>query len=495
MRVGLMTREYPPYVYGGAGVHVEYLSRELAKSIEVEVHAWGDAPAAPPEPGHIPGVIDCEEPDQFQNLEVHFENPWPAITNGTTAKFKGALEALSLNLLENLNLDKLDVIHTHTWYVSMAGFLAKKLYNVPFVLTTHSLEPLRAWKAEQLGSGYALSSWMERTAILDADAIIAVSNGTRADILKAYPDVDASRIHVIYNGIDLNQYQYTPHQEALLKYGVDPHKPYVLFVGRITRQKGVTHLVEAIPHLPPGTQVVLCAGAPDTPEIAKEMRDKVEAVRKQTPGSLPAFVAVTSDGEAENPAGHAVATGDYTGTGHNIVWIEQMVSKAEAIQLYSHCAVFCCPSVYEPFGIINLEAMACRAPVVASATGGILEVVIDPTYQPTETLSSPPEEQRVDTLSSRPERSAVERPAGEPAAEATGYLVSFEADEATTFPKHPDQFSRDLAARITELLQDPAKAKAMGEAGRKRVEDHFSWTSIAAQTIKLYESLINDCNH
>jgi alpha-maltose-1-phosphate synthase len=435
MRVGLMTREYPPYVYGGAGVHVEYLARELARSIEVEVHAWGNQPE----------TTDPATP----NLHVTFANPWPAITHGTDAKFKGALEALSLNLLQNLHLDQLDVIHTHTWYVAMAGFLAKTLYNIPFVLTTHSLEPLRAWKAEQLGSGYALSSWMELTAIQAADAIIAVSNGTKADILRAYPTVDEQKIHVIYNGIDLQQYQYTPHTDALLKYGVDPHKPYVLFVGRITRQKGVTHLVDAIPYLPPGTQVVLCAGAPDTPEIASEMRDKVEAVRKNTPGSLPALIEVQSDGES-NPPGHATATGEDTGLGNNIVWIEQMVSKAEAIQLYSHCAVFCCPSVYEPFGIINLEAMACRAPVVASATGGILEVVVE----------------------------------GE-----TGHLVPFEADPETTFPTNPDQFSRDLAARLTELLTDPAKARAMGEAGRKRVEDHFSWTAIGAQTIHLYESL------
>lgn len=444
MRVGLMTREYPPYVYGGAGVHVEYLSREMAKTIEVEVHAWG----APPEPKEDlePGHVEPRNP----NLEVYFEQPWDAITNGTQAKFKGALEALSLNLLEQLHLERLDVIHTHTWYVSMAGFLAKKLYGIPFVLTTHSLEPLRAWKAEQLGSGYALSSWMERTAILDADAIVAVSHGTKADILKAYPDVEAKRIHVIYNGIDLQQYQYTPHQEALLKYGVDPMKPYVLFVGRITRQKGVTHLVDAIKYLPPGTQVVLCAGAPDTPEIAAEMRAKVEAARKRTPGSQPAMVAVESDG-IHNPPGHAIATGDPTGEGHNIVWIEQMVTKEEAIQLYSHCAVFCCPSVYEPFGIINLEAMACRAPVVASATGGILEVVVD----------------------------------GD-----TGYLVPFVADETTGFPSEPEQFSRDLAMRVSELLDDPEKGRAMGEAGRRRVEQHFSWTAIAAQTIDLYRSLI-----
>jgi alpha-maltose-1-phosphate synthase len=302
--------------------------------------------------------------------------------------------------------------------VSMAGFLAKKLYGIPFVLTTHSLEPLRAWKAEQLGSGYALSSWMERTAILDADAIVAVSHGTKADILKAYPDVDAAKIHVIYNGIDLEQYQYTPHQEALLRYGVDPMKPYVLFVGRITRQKGVTHLVDAIKYLPPGTQVVLCAGAPDTPEIAAEMRAGVEAARA---------------------------------AGGNICWIEKMVTKAEAIELYSNCRVFCCPSVYEPFGIINLEAMACCAPVVASAVGGILEVVVD----------------------------------GQ-----TGYLVPFAADAVTGFPVDGDRFSRDLAAKIAGLMADPAMCARMGAAGRKRVEETFAWEAIAGQTVELYRGLV-----
>jgi starch synthase len=443
MRVGLMTREYPPFVYGGAGVHVEYLSRELAKSIEVDVYAWGETPEA--ESLHDPSV------PHGPTLHVHFQQPWPLISHGTEEKFKGALEALSLNLLQNLDLTRLDVVHTHTWYVAMAGFLAKKLYGIPFVLTTHSLEPLRAWKAEQLGTGYALSSWMERTAILDADAIVAVSNGTRDDILNAYPDVDPSRIHVIYNGIDLEQYQYTPDTSALEKYGVDPHKPYVLFVGRITRQKGVTHLVEAIQYLPAGTQVVLCAGAPDTPEIAAEMRAKVEAVRRFTPGSQHAAIEnFAPDG------GHSIATGDPTGTGHNLVWIEQMVTREEAIQLYSHCAVFCCPSVYEPFGIINLEAMACRAPVVASATGGILEVVVEG---------------------------------------KTGHLVAFEADPVTTFPTDPAQFAKDLAARLTELLRDPAKAKQLGEAGRKRVEEHFSWTAIAAQTIQLYETLLTNRNN
>jgi starch synthase len=395
-----MTREYPPNVYGGAGVHVEYLSRELAKSIEVEVHCWGK---------------------QFLDegsLHVRGGEPWSEITNGTEGKYKTALEAFSLNLAQMTSLASIDIVHTHTWYVSMAGFLAKKLFNVPFVLTTHSLEPLRAWKAEQLGSGYSMSSWMERTAILDADAVIAVSKGTKEDILRAYPEIKPERIHVIYNGIDLNEYQKTAENSALIKYGVDPAVPYVLFVGRITRQKGVTHLVEAIPHLPKGTQVVLCAGAPDTPEIAAEMREKVEQASKINP---------------------------------RVVWIEKMLSRSEAIQLYSHASVFCCPSVYEPFGIINLEAMACRAPVVASAIGGILEVVVD----------------------------------GE-----TGYLVTFEQDPVTTFPSNPEKFSLDLAEKISALLADPEKAKRFGEAGRRRVEETFAWSAIADQTIRLYQTLI-----
>jgi starch synthase len=428
MRIGLMTREYPPNVYGGAGVHVEYLSLELAKKIEVEVHCWGT------------------QQEDVGNLHVHGLEPLAGITGDTKQKFKAAVDAFALNLAQMKELSAINLVHTHTWYVSMAGFLAKKLYNIPFVLTTHSLEPLRAWKAEQLGSGYALSSWMERTAILDADAVIAVSNGTKADILKAYPEVDPDRIHVIYNGIDLDQYQYTDDITALEKYGVDPTRPYVLFVGRITRQKGVTHLLDAIPHMPPGTQVVLCAGAPDTPEIAAEIRAKIESLRLDTPGSQRAAV----ENFAPN-GGHSIATGDPTQTGHNIVWIEQMVTKFEAIQLYSHCAVFCCPSVYEPFGIINLEAMACKAPVVASATGGILEVVVE----------------------------------GE-----TGHLVPFEPDPQTTLPADPVRFARDLAAQVTDLLNDPAKAKRYGEAGRRRVEAHFAWSAIADQTIALYRRLI-----
>ena len=401
MRVALFTREFPPNVYGGAGVHVDYLSRELAKQIVVDVHCWGP------------------QNSNDGNLHVRGDEPWMEISNGTRGEFKTALEAFSLNLMQVKALPEIDIVHAHTWYVSMAGYLAKKLYNVPLVVTTHSLEPLRAWKAEQLGRGYAMSSWMERTAILDADAIIAVSEGTRADILRAYPEVRADRIHVIYNGIDPFEYQKTPETKALTDYGIDRANPYVLFVGRITRQKGVTHLVDAICHLPRETQVVLCAGAPDTPEIAAEMRRKVENARRDHP---------------------------------HLVWIEKMVTKHEAIQLYSHARVFCCPSIYEPFGIVNLEAMACRTPVLASATGGIKEVVVD----------------------------------GE-----TGYLVPFEQDSVTSFPIDPEKFARDLAAGINRLLEDPEKCQRFGNAGRRRVEEIFRWSAIAEQTIRLYESLIH----
>lgn len=401
MRAALFTREYPPNVYGGAGVHVEYLSRELAKKIEVEVHCWGT------------------QNSDSSNLHVRGSLPWDDITNGTEGKFKTALETFSLNLSQVKALKNVDVVHTHTWYAAMSGFLAKKLYGIPFVLTTHSLEPLRAWKSEQLGSGYAMSAWMERTAILDADAVIAVSNGTRADILRVYP-IAPEKVHVIYNGIDLKEYRKTDDVTALKAYGVDPSIPYVLFVGRITRQKGVTNLVDAIGYLPGETQVVLCAGAPDTPDIATEMREKVEAAKRHNP---------------------------------RIIWIEKMISKPEVIQLYSHARVFCCPSVYEPFGIINVEAMACGAAVVASAIGGIPEIVVD----------------------------------GE-----TGYLVQFTQDPVTGFPTQPDAFAHDLAQRLSQLLGDPDRCKRFGEAGRRRAEEMFSWTSIAEQTIALYRKLMNE---
>jgi len=398
LRVALFTREYPPHVYGGAGVHVDYLSRELARRIEVEVHCFG------------------EQQLRQGNLQVEGHEPWSRLAGGE-AKFQAALQALSVNLDSIQRLDGVAVVHTHTWYAAMAGFWAKKLYGMPFVLTTHSLEPLRAWKAEQLGSGYQMSSWMEKTAIESADAIIAVSHGTRADIQRAYPAIAPERIHVIYNGIDLAEYRRDPGTNFLEAFGVDRTRPFVLFVGRITRQKGVTHLVEAIHHLPADTQVVLCAGAPDTPEIAQEMRQKVERLQQ---------------------------------THRRVLWIEKMVSKPEVIQLYSHAAVFCCPSIYEPFGIINLEAMACETAVVASATGGIVEVVVP----------------------------------GE-----TGYLVPLKQDAETNAPLEPEKFARDLAARLAEVLANPGLQRRMGEAGRRRVEAMFSWSAIAEQTIALYRSL------
>jgi glycogen synthase len=300
----------------------------------------------------------------------------------------------------------------------MAGFLAKRLWGVPLVLTTHSLEPLRPWKVEQLGNAYHLSAWMERTSIQDADAIVAVSNETRADVLRLF-DVDPARVHVIHNGIDLDQYRPDPAVDHLLGYGIDPDRPYVLFVGRITRQKGIIHLVNAIPDIDPTLQVVLCAGAPDTPEIGAEMASRV------------AEVSATRAG---------------------VTWIREMVPREATIQLYSHAAVFCCPSVYEPFGIINLEAMACETPVVASAVGGIPEVV-DP---------------------------------GE-----TGLLVPIDAvGGGSVEPRDPAVFSRALAEAVNELLADPARRTAMAAKARQRVEDHFSWTSIAKQTLAFYEELV-----
>ncbi len=415
--VALITREYPPHVYGGAGVHVEYLARELAKKIQIDVHCWSD-PLADGALQSNPRIIRQNPPADISAA--------PQIQQ---AKFKTALEALALNLTEVASLSGANIIHTHTWYAAMAGFLCQRLYNIPFVLTTHSLEPLRAWKAEQLGSGYALSSWMEKTAIESADAIIAVSQGTRADILRAYPAISPDRIHVIYNGIDLDQYRRTDDTSALRTYGIDLTRPYILFLGRITRQKGVTHLVDAMPQLPPDTQVVLCAGAPDTEDIAKEMREKITEAKKKNP---------------------------------HIVWIEKMVSKPGAIQLYSHCRAFCCPSVYEPFGIINLEAMACGAPVVASATGGILEVVVDPAIN-------------------------KDQAAG---AEQTGFLVPFTPTGPENLPQNPTQFAKDLAAKLTILLNDEALAKKLGQNGRFRTEQHFSWSTIADQTIALYRSLL-----
>jgi glycogen synthase len=397
-KVALFTNEYPPHVYGGAGVHVEYLSRELAKLVPVEVRCFGDQ--------------DVDEP----NLRVRGYPAWAEAKRNTDPRFGGALDAFQRSLAMAKDTLDADVVHCHTWYTQMGGFLAKKLWGVPFVLTTHSLEPLRPWKVEQLGNAYGLSAWIERTAIESADAVIAVSQETRRDVLQHFA-VPEERVHVVHNGIDLEQYRPDPGVDALVRHGVDPERPYVLFVGRITRQKGIIHLVNAIPSIDPELQVVLCAGAPDTREIGEEMAERV----------------------AEVAADRA-----------DVIWVREMVPRADAIQLYSHAAVFCCPSVYEPFGIINLEAMACETAVVASAVGGIPEVVV-------------PEE--------------------------TGLLVDLEIRPGTFDPVDPAGFSADLAAAINRVGLDAALRERFGRAGRRRVEDHFSWAAIARQTMDLYRSV------
>ncbi len=400
-RVALFTNEYPPHVYGGAGVHVEYLSRELARLVPVEIRCFGEQEVDGP------------------SLRVRGYGPWAAAREDTDARFGSALDAFQRSLAMAKDTLRADVVHCHTWYTQMGGFLAKKLWGVPLVITTHSLEPLRPWKVEQLGNAYGLSAWMERTAIEDADAIIAVSQETRSDVLRHF-DIAPERVHVIHNGIDLEEYRPDPAVDALRAYGVDPDRPYVLFVGRITRQKGIIHLVNAIPRIDPSLQVVLCAGAPDTKEIGDEMAQRV----------------------AEVAADRA-----------DVIWIREMVPRPHAIQLYSHAAVFCCPSVYEPFGIINLEAMACGTAVVASAVGGIPEVVVP----------------------------------GE-----TGLLVDLAIRPGTFDPVDPPRFSADLAEAIDRVALDATLRDRMGRAGRQRVEDHFSWATIASRTVDLYRSLVAD---
>ena len=398
-KVALFTNEYPPHVYGGAGVHVEYLGRELSRLVPIEVRCFGEQ--------------DVTEP----NLRVKGYPAWPEAKQNTDPRFGGALDAMYRSLaMAKDNLDA-SVVHCHTWYVQFAGFLAKKLWGIPFVLTTHSLEPLRPWKVEQLGNAYHLSAWIENNGITQADAVIAVSQETRNDVLRLFP-VDPDKVKVIHNGIDLNEYQHNPAVDALVKRGVDPERPYVLFVGRITRQKGIIHLVNAIPAIDPSIQVVLCAGAPDTPEIGREMADRVAEVSANRP---------------------------------DVIWIQEMLPRDQVIQFYSNAAVFCCPSVYEPFGIINLEAMACETAVVASAVGGIPEVVVP----------------------------------GE-----TGVLVNLELKPGTFDPVDPAKFSRELAEGINAVALNPALREKFERNGRRRVEDHFSWTAIAHRTLDLYNSLL-----
>ena len=399
MKTLFYTREFPPYVYGGAGVHVEYLADELSKLMDVEVRCFGDQDS---KEGSLSVKGFPYENETFKNADD---------------KLKAVFQTLSTGLHMNADVIDADVVHCHTWYAHFAGIMAKLCYGVPLVITTHSLEPLRPWKREQLGRGYDASSWIEKTAIEMADALIAVSEETKEDVLKHF-NVDENKVKVIYNGINLQQYITTTDSSTLDEYKIDKTKPYVLFVGRITRQKGIIHLVNAIKYIDPDTQIVLCAGAPDTKEIGKEMEVAVHEVQK---------------------------------TRNNVIWIDKMVTKKEIIELYSHAAVFCCPSIYEPFGIINIEAMACDTAVVASAVGGIKEVVVH---------------------------------------NETGILVPVEQQKEAPFePIDPDKFARDLANGINKVIADPVLRKSMAKKGRKRVEEHFDWIAIAKQVEELYKSL------
>jgi alpha-maltose-1-phosphate synthase len=399
--VALLTREYPPEVYGGAGVHVEYLARELARLVDVTVHCWGAErpPAGPGEP------------------KVVAHRAWDALAG--ESQHLAALQAVSIDLTMAAGVEGAEIVHSHTWYAQFGGHLAKLMYGIPAVCTVHSLEPMRPWKEEQLAGGYAVSSFCERTALEAADAIVAVSSEMRRDVLSCYPAIEPERVGVIYNGIDTEEYRPDPSTDVLERYGVDPSRPSVVFVGRITRQKGVTYLCDAALKIDPAAQLVLCAGAPDTPEIGAEIAAKVDRVRAER---------------------------------GNVLWLDQMLSKPEVIQLLSHATVFVCPSIYEPLGIVNLEAMACETAVVATRTGGIPEVVDDG---------------------------------------VTGLLVPFEPlDDGSRAPVDPEQFAADIADRVNELVAAPARAEEMGRAGRQRAIEHFSWSAIAEQTVELYRSLL-----
>ena len=398
MKALFLTNEYPPHIYGGAGVHVGYLTRELAKTMPVEVRCFGDQRF---EKGNL-------KVTGFELDTTGFTCPEPL-----KSAFGAVRRCTDFN---TTNIDA-DIVHCHTWYSHFGGILAKKNYGIPLVVTVHSLEPLRPWKREQLAGAYDFSLWVEKTALEMADAIIAVSGETKRDIERLLA-VDPARVRVIHNGVDPDQYRKVDSSGAVQRFGVDPGKPYLLFVGRITRQKGIVHLVRAIQFMDPGFQIVLCAAAPDTAEIAEEMKTAVEQAKTERPG---------------------------------VIWIDEMVDQKTACELYSHAAVFCCPSIYEPFGIINLEAMACETAVVASAVGGIKEVVVD----------------------------------GE-----TGFLVPLEQRKESPFEAtNPEKFARDLAARINELMKNPQLRAKFGKAGRKRVEEKFSWSTIARKTKALYETL------
>jgi glycogen synthase len=397
----LLTREYPPEVYGGAGVHVDYLSRELAKRIPVEVRTFGD------------------QDIRTRDLVVQGFRFAQTDRQDAPEKFLLALQALRICVGFAARPVDADVVHCHTWYAHFGGVLAKILYGTSLVITAHSLEPLRPWKREQLGRGADLSAWIEKTALEMADAVVAVSQEMKTDILR-HLRVAPDRVHVIWNGIDTEEYRRVESRQRLEGYGIERERPYVLFVGRISRQKGILHLLNAIPHLDAGTQVVLCASTPDAPDIAKEVEEAVGRVQA---------------------------------TRGRVVWIREMVDRRTAIELYSHAAVFCCPSIYEPFGIINLEAMACETPVVASGVGGIREVVVH----------------------------------GE-----TGFLVNVEQNQEPPFePVDPAGFSRALADHLNRLLRDALLRQAMGAKGRQRVEALFSWPAIAEKVLALYTSLLH----
>ena len=396
----ILSNEYPPSVYGGAGIHVAELTRAMSTRIGLDIRTFGD------------------HHEERAGFRVRGYPPAHDLT-GAEERMRGAWSALSRDLAMAIDPISADIVHAHTWYTHLAALLIRQAYGIPLAVTVHSLEPLRPWKREQLGGGYDVSTWVERQALETADAVIAVSHGTRDDVLRLF-DVRPERVHVIHNGIDADFFAPDPATDALERYGIDPSRPYILFVGRITRQKGIVHLVHAIRHLDPDFGVVLCAGQPDTPEIAREMEDGVQAARTHRA---------------------------------NVVWIPEMVSRTDVRQLYSHAALFVCPSVYEPFGIINLEAMACGRPVVASAVGGIPEVVVD----------------------------------GE-----TGSLVpvSLSPDDPMR-PVDAETFERDLAAAVNRLMSDADLRERMGRAGRQRAISEFSWETIADRTVELYRSLLD----
>ena len=393
IRVALLTREYPPHVYGGGGVHVEYLARELAEFTDLTVHAWGE---------YRHGAVGHQAWQRLSGDAPHL----------------AALRAVSVDLSMAAAVADSEVVHSHTWYANLAGHLAKLVYGVPHVATVHSLEPMRPWKAEQLGGGYALSGWCERVALEGADAIIAVSDAMRRDILACYPAVDPDRVSVVYNGVDTCEYRPDSGTDVLARHGVDPGRPIVVFVGRTTRQKGVLHLLDAAHGIDPDAQLVLCTGDADSMLIAARVEQQVRRLQ--------------------------AARG-------NVVWLNQMLPKREVIQLLSHATAFVCPSVYEPFGIVNLEAMTCETAVVATATGGIVEVVQDG---------------------------------------ITGLLVPYQPASSTALePRDAAAFSTAIAERVNALLADPQRAAAMGRAGREHAQAGFTWPAIARQTAEVYAAV------